>query len=205
MFEAVGSHAAGRMSDADLADLENHACPGAGACGGQFTANTMAMAGELLGITPMGSASIPAMVPEKEAAAWQAGALVMDLLRRGVRPRDILGRASFENAIAGVAASGGSTNAVLHLIAIAREAGIDVSLDDFNRISALTPLLADLKPGGRFAAVDLYRAGGIGLIAQRLDRLGILHPRCADGHGACDRRRSGNRGGDGWTGGRASD
>jgi dihydroxy-acid dehydratase len=175
VFEAVGSHAAGRMSDASFRDLENRACPGAGACGGQFTANTMATACEFLGITPMGAASIPAMDPEKDEAARQAGILVVDLLKRGIRPRDVLTRHAFENAIAGVVASGGSTNAVLHLLAIAREAGVPLTIDDFNPVSDRVPLLADLKPGGRFVATDLHRAGGIRLIAQRLLEHGRLH------------------------------
>jgi dihydroxy-acid dehydratase len=168
VFEAVGAHAAGRMSDAQLLDLEDHACPGAGACGGQFTANTMAMACEFLGVSPFGSASVPAMAHEKDAIAQQIGALVMDNLRQNRRPRDILTRAAFENAIAGVVASGGSTNAVLHLLAIAREVGVPLDLDDFNPISDRVPLLADLKPGGQFVATDLYHAGGAPLVARRL-------------------------------------
>jgi dihydroxy-acid dehydratase len=175
VFEAVGAHAAGRMSDTQLRDLEDHACPGAGACGGQFTANTMAMACEFLGVTPLGSASVPALLEEKDARAREAGRLAMDLLRRGVRPRDILTREAFENAIAGVVASGGSTNAVLHLLAIAREADVPLSLDDFNRISDRTPLIVDLKPGGRFVATDLYRAGGTPLVARRLVEAGLVH------------------------------
>jgi dihydroxy-acid dehydratase len=175
VFEAVGAHAAGRMSDTQLRDLEDHACPGAGACGGQFTANTMAMACEFLGVTPLGSASVPALLEEKDARAREAGRLAMDLLRRGVRPRDILTREAFENAIAGVVASGGSTNAVLHLLAIAREAEVPLSLDDFNRISDRTPLIVDLKPGGRFVATDLYRAGGTPLVARRLVEAGLVH------------------------------
>ena len=174
VFEAVGAHAAGRLSDADFAELENHACPGAGACGGQFTANTMATACEFLGITPMDSASVPATADAKDAAAREAGRQVMALLRRGLRPRDVLTRDAFENAIAGVVASGGSTNAVLHLLAIAREAGVPLTIDDFNPVSDRVPLIADLKPGGRFVAVDLYRAGGIALIAKRLAELGLL-------------------------------
>ncbi|MGE3843892.1 MAG: dihydroxy-acid dehydratase [Vicinamibacterales bacterium] len=175
VFEAVGAHAAGRMTDGQLLDLENRACPGAGACGGQFTANTMATACEFLGITPMGAASIPAMDAAKDEAAHRAGMLAVDLLRRGVRPRDVLTRAAFENAIAGVVASGGSTNAVLHLLAIAREAGVSLDIDDFNVVSDRVPLLADLKPGGRFVATDLHHAGGIRLIAKRLSESGLLH------------------------------
>ncbi|MGZ3679277.1 MAG: dihydroxy-acid dehydratase [Ktedonobacterales bacterium] len=168
VFEAVGANAAGKMSDADLRALENVACPGAGACGGQYTANTMAMALELLGLSPMGTASVPATDPRKDDVGVRAGHLVMDMLKHGLTPRDILTRKSFENAIAGVAASGGSTNAVLHLLALAREADIPLSIDDFDAISARTPLLADLKPGGRYVATDLDRAGGIQLLAKRL-------------------------------------
>jgi len=178
VFEAVGAHARGRMSDAELADLENHACPGAGACGGQFTANTMAMATEFLGISPMGSASVPATDPKKDEVGFQAGAQIMGLVERDLRPCAILTRHALENAIASVAASGGSTNAVLHLLAIAREAGVELSIDDFDRVSSRTPLIADLKPGGRFVATDLYRAGGIRLLAQRLKQAGILHSEC---------------------------
>lgn len=168
VYEAIGAYAAGRMSDSDLQELENVACPGAGACGGQFTANTMAMALELLGLSPLGTASVPAVDPRKDEVAVECGKLVMDLLRRGVTPRDILTRQAFENAIAGVAASGGSTNAVLHLLAMARETDVPLSIDDFDTISRRTPLLADLKPGGRYMAVDLDRAGGVPLLAQRL-------------------------------------
>jgi dihydroxy-acid dehydratase len=175
VFEAVGANAAGKMSDVDLRELENHACPGAGACGGQFTANTMAMAMEFIGLSPMGTASVPATDPRKNEVAVACGRLVMDLLRRGVRPRDILTRSAFENAIAGVAASGGSTNAVLHLLALAREAEVDLTIDDFDTISRRTPLLADLKPGGRYVAVDLDRAGGVPLVAQRLVAAGLVN------------------------------
>ncbi|HEY8550626.1 MAG TPA: dihydroxy-acid dehydratase [Vicinamibacterales bacterium] len=175
VFEAVGTHAAGRMTDAQLRDLEDHACPGAGACGGQFTANTMAMACEFLGVAPFGSASVPAVLEEKDAVARRIGGLAMDLLRRNVRPRDILTREAFENAIAGVVASGGSTNAVLHLLALAREAGVPLTIDDFNPISDRTPLIVDLKPGGRYVATDLYNAGGAPLVARRLVEAGLLH------------------------------
>jgi dihydroxy-acid dehydratase len=168
LFEAVGANARGLMSDADLCDLENHACPGAGACGGQFTANTMALALEFLGISPMGTASPPALDRRKKEVAFNAGQTVVDQLRRGLKPRDILTRKSFENAIAGVAATGGSTNAVLHLLAIAREVGVPLSIDDFDTVSSRTPILADLKPAGRFVAADLDRAGGIQLVAKRL-------------------------------------
>src|SRR4029078_9199374 len=175
VFEAVGAHAAGRMSDADLCEIAMHACPGAGACGGQFTANTMATACEFLGLAPMGSGDVPAVDAAKTSVAERAGQLVMDVLKRGVRPSSIVTRESLENAIAAVATTGGSTNAVLHLMAIAREAGGKLALEDFDRISARVPLLADLKPGGRFVAVDLHRAGGTRLVAQRLQAAGALH------------------------------
>ncbi len=174
LFEAVGANAAGKMSDADLRELEDRVCPGAGACGGQFTANTMAMALEFLGLSPMGTASVAATDPGKEQVAADCGALVLDLLRRGVTPRAITTRAAFENAIAGVAASGGSTNAVLHLLALAREIGVPLTIDDFDRVSRRTPLLCDLKPGGQFTAVDLGRAGGTGIVAQRLLAAGLV-------------------------------
>ena len=175
VFEAVGAHAAGRITDGQLQTLENQACPGAGACGGQFTANTMATVCEFLGISPMGSASVPATDADKDGVAEQAGRLVMDVLQRGDRARSILTREAIENAIAAVAATGGSTNAVLHLLAIAREADVTLELDDFDRINRRVPLLADLKPGGQFVATDLYRAGGITLVAKRLCDAGLLH------------------------------
>jgi dihydroxy-acid dehydratase len=168
VYEAIGAHAAGKISNEDLCALEDSACPGAGACGGQFTANTMAIASEFLGIAALGSGSVPANDPRKAGVARQAGERVMALVRSNVRPRDILTRASLENAIAAVATTGGSTNAVLHLMAIAHEAGIDLALADFDRISARVPLLADLKPSGRFVATDLHAAGGSTLVAQRL-------------------------------------
>jgi len=168
VFEAVGAHAAGRVTDGDLRALEAAACPGAGACGGQFTANTMAIACEFLGIAALGSGSVPAADPKKADVAAATGARVVDLVKRGVRPRDILTRPALENAIASVAATGGSTNAVLHLLAIAREAGVDLTLADFDRISARVPVIADLKPSGRFVATDLHAAGGSALVAQRL-------------------------------------
>ena len=174
VFEAVGAHAAGKIGDDELRQIENFACPGAGACGGQYTANTMAMALEFLGIAPMGSGSVPAVDPRKGDVAKRCGALAMDLLRQGICPRDIVTRTSLENAIAGVAASGGSTNAVLHLLAIAHEAGLDLSIDDFDPINQRTPILVDLRPGGRFVAVDLDRAGGIPLVAQRMLEGGLL-------------------------------
>ena len=174
LFEAVGAHAAGTMSEADLLELENVACPGAGACGGQFTANTMAMALEFLGLSAMGSASVAATDPAKNDLAQRSGALVMDVLRRGLRPRQIVTRAAVDNAIAGVAATGGSTNAVLHLLAIAREAGVPLTIDDFDTVSKRTPLWADLQPGGRFTAVDLGEAGGTGIVARRLVDAGLV-------------------------------
>jgi dihydroxy-acid dehydratase len=175
VFEAVGKHASGRMTDAELKDLEDHACPGPGACGGQFTANTMAIAFEFLGISPMGRNGVPAMDQKKDDVAFECGKMVMDLLKRDLRPRQIITRKSLENAIAAVATTGGSTNAVLHLLAIAREANIKLSIDDFDKINRKVPLLADLKPGGRFTASDLYAAGGTTLVAKRLLEAGILH------------------------------
>jgi dihydroxy-acid dehydratase len=174
VFEAVGAHGAGRMSDAELSRLEAVACPGAGACGGQFTANTMAIVCEFLGIAALGSGSVPAGDPKKADVARAAGQCVMDLVRRGSRPRDIITRPALENAIASVATTGGSTNAVLHLMAIANEAGVELALSDFDRISARVPLLADLKPSGRFVATDLHAAGGSALVASRLLEAGAL-------------------------------
>jgi dihydroxy-acid dehydratase len=168
VFEAVGANAAGRMSDQELLEIENHACPGAGACGGQFTANTMATVMELIGLSPMGTASVPQVDPRKNAVCFRCGEVVMDAVKNNRRPRDIVTRKALENAIAGVAATGGSTNAVLHLIAIAREAGVPLAIEDFDRISNRTPILVDLKPGGRFVAVDVDKAGGIPVIARRL-------------------------------------
>jgi dihydroxy-acid dehydratase len=175
VFEAVGAHGRGRINAEQLMAVENAACPGAGACGGQFTANTMSTVMEFLGISPMGSNGIPATVAEKDEAALKAGKLVMDMLRDDLRPSQILTRKSIENAIASVAATGGSTNAVLHLLAIAREAGVELTIDDFDRISERTPLIADLKPGGRFVANDLYKAGGIQLVTKRLVDAGLIH------------------------------
>ncbi len=175
VFEAVGAQAAGRMSAEDLRELEDHACPGAGACGGQFTANTMATALELLGLSPMGSAGVPATDPAREDVARAAGGLVMQALRDDRRPGRILTRGAFENAIASIAATGGSTNGVLHLLALARESGVPLTIDDFDRISRKTPILADLKPGGRFVATDMQRAGGTRLLARRLLEAGLLH------------------------------
>jgi dihydroxy-acid dehydratase len=175
VFEAIGAEAAGEISEEELRDLENVASPGAGACGGQFTANTMACAFEALGISPAGSAMVPAEDSDKSGVAERIGELAIRVLAEDLRPSRIITRESLENAIAMVCASGGSTNGVLHLLAVAREAGVELDLDDFERISRNTPLLADLKPGGRFVATDLYRAGGVPLILKRLDEAGILH------------------------------
>src|SRR6185436_630207 len=168
VFEAVGANAAGKISDQELLDIENTACPGAGACGGQFTANTMATVMEMIGLSPMNTASVPQVDKRKEAVAARCGEVVMDAVRANRRPRDIATRKAFENAIASVAATGGSTNAVLHLLAMAKEAGVELSIDDFQEISARTPLLVDLKPAGRFVAVDVDKAGGMTVIAKRL-------------------------------------
>ena len=178
VYEAIGAHARGKMSDAQLKTLETSACPGAGACGGQFTANTMALVCEFLGIAPMGLSSVPATDAAKAAAGRRSGELVMDLLREDVTPSKILTKAAIENAIAGVAATGGSTNSVLHLLAIANEAKIPLSIDDFDRISSRVPILADLKPGGRFVATDLYAAGGTALVAKRMLEGKFLRGEC---------------------------
>jgi dihydroxy-acid dehydratase len=176
VFEAVGAHAAGSMSDAEFCAIEDQACPGAGACGGQFTANTMAIVSEFLGIASLGSGSVPATDPKKADVARLAGERVMRLVQSGVRPRDIMTRTAVDNAIASVASTGGSTNAVLHLMAIAREAGLSLELADFDRISARTPLYVDLKPSGRFVATELHGAGGSPLVARRL-----IEARAVDG------------------------
>lgn len=178
VFEAVGARAAGRISDEELHEIESLACPGPGACGGQFTANTMATSLEVLGLIPMGYGSVPATDPLKKEVAFRAGQLVMETLRRGITARKVITRQSIENAIAAVAATGGSTNAVLHYLAIAHEAGIPLEIEEFDRISSRTPLIADMKPGGRFMAVDMYRAGGIALVAKRLLEGGLLHGDC---------------------------
>jgi dihydroxy-acid dehydratase len=175
VFEAVGAHAAGKITEAELHEIEGVASPGAGACGGQFTANTMAMAFQLLGISPIGPSDVPAQDQSKAQAAFEAGQLVMDVLARGQRPSDIITKEAFENAIAGVAMSGGSTNAVLHLLAVASESGIELSIDDFDRIASVTPLLCDLKPFGRFVATHMHAAGGTALLASRLAEAGLLH------------------------------
>ena len=174
VFEAVGAHNAGTLTEAKLEELERVACPGAGACGGQFTANTMATAFEAMGISPAGSSGVPALDPRREAVAREAGRLVMRLLKDDLRPSRVITRAALENAIAAVMATGGSTNAVLHLLAVAREAKVELGIDDFDRISARTPLLADMKPWGRFTAPDMDKAGGIMLVLQRLLEAGLL-------------------------------
>jgi dihydroxy-acid dehydratase len=178
VFEAVGAHAAGKLDDAGLEAVEANACPGAGACGGQFTANTMAMACEFLGISPMGLSGVPAFLEEKLEASREAGRLVMDLVRKGQKPSQFITPKSIENAIASVAASGGSTNAVLHFLAIAHESEIPLTVDDFDRISSKTPLLCDLKPGGKYVAVDYQAAGGSRLLAKRLIEAGLLDGSC---------------------------
>jgi dihydroxy-acid dehydratase len=174
VFEAVGANAAGRITDQDLRDIEDHACPGAGACGGQFTANTMATVMELIGLSPMGTAAVPQVDPRKHDVARRCGTVIMDAVRSGLKPRDIATRKAFENAIASVAATGGSTNAVLHLLAMAREAGVPLAIDDFEKVLKRTPVLVDLKPGGRFVAVDVDKAGGIPVIARRLVEGGFV-------------------------------
>jgi dihydroxy-acid dehydratase len=175
VFEAVGANAAGRINDAQLLAVENVACPGAGACGGQYTANTMAQVMEFIGLSVMGTASVSAVDRKKHSVAVKTGKTIVDLLNRNVRPSDILTRRAFENAIAGVAATGGSTNAVLHLLAMAREAGVELSIDDFDTISKRTPMIADLKPGGKYTAVELGQAGGTSLIAKRMVEAKLVH------------------------------
>ncbi|MGX6449140.1 dihydroxy-acid dehydratase [Patulibacter sp. S7RM1-6] len=175
VFEAVGKHAAGKMTDAELDELENVASPGAGACGGQFTANTMAMAFEAMGISPAGAAMVHAQAPSKAEVAFRTGELAMEVLRRDLRPSDLITKESLQNAVAAVAGSGGSTNAVLHLLAVAKEAGVDFDIDDFDRISRATPLLCDLLPGGRYNAVEMWHAGGNPVFMHRLKTLGALH------------------------------
>jgi dihydroxy-acid dehydratase len=175
VFEGIGAHAAGDLTDEELVDLENHASPGAGACGGQFTANTMAMAFEVLGIAPAGSSMVPAENGDKASVAEACGRLVVDVLERDLRPSQVITKESLENAIAAGAMSGGSTNLVLHLLAVAHEAGVPLDLEDFDRIAWATPLLCDLKPSGRFVATDLYEAGGVPVVIRRLEQAGILH------------------------------
>jgi len=168
VYEAIGANDAGLISDQELLEIENHACPGAGACGGQYTANTMATVMELIGLAPMGTAAVPQVDQRKDAVAYRCGEIIMDAVRQERRARDICTRAAFDNAIAGVAGTGGSTNAVLHLLAMAREAEVPLTIDDFNKICARTPIFVDLKPGGQFMAVDVDKAGGIGVIGKRL-------------------------------------
>ncbi len=174
VFEAVGAHARGAMTDADLRTLEDRACPGAGACGGQFTANTMATALAVLGIAAIGAGEVPATAAEKAKVAHDAGAMVMQLVRAGANARQFMTRTSLRNAIAAVAATAGSTNAVLHLLAIAREAEVELAIDEFDVVSARTPVLTDLKPGGRYTAADMYAAGGVGLLVRRMFELALL-------------------------------
>ena len=178
VFEGIGACAAGRITEEELGELERAACPGAGACGGQFTANTMATLFEAMGVSPMGSGSVPAVDPAKEDVARECGRLVVELVRSGLKARDLITRKSIENGIAVAVATGGSTNSVLHLLALAHEAGVELDIDDFDVISARTPLIADLKPGGRFVATDLHQAGGVALVARRLLEAGLLHGDC---------------------------
>ena len=175
VFEALGAYNAGKIPLEQFKDVEDHACPGTGACGGQFTANTMATAYEMLGVSPMGWNDIPAVDPRKDEVAFEAGKLVMDLVRKGATPRSLVNRKSFENAIAGVMATGGSTNAVLHLLATARDFGVKLTIDDFDRISRKTPVLADLKPWGTYTAPEMYEAGGMAVVGKRLLEAGLLH------------------------------
>ena len=175
VYEAIGANVAGKMSDGELKELEDAACPGAGACGGQYTANTMSTVMEMIGLSPMGFNSVPAMDAQKDQVSFDCGKIVMNVLQKDLKPRDILTREAFENAIASVAATGGSTNAVLHLLAIAREAGVTLEIDDFQEVSERTPVLADLKPSGRFVAADMHRAGGIRLLAKRMMEGKYLH------------------------------
>jgi dihydroxy-acid dehydratase len=200
VFEAVGAYASGKITEEELHELEEAASPGAGACAGQFTANTMAMAFEALGISPAGSSMVPAEDGRKLEVARECGELVMDVLRRGQRPSDVIVKPALENAIAAVATSGGSTNGVLHLLAVAREMGVPLELDEFEAISEQTPLLCDLQPGGRYAATDLYEAGGVPLVLKRLKDAGILNPgvptvtgRTIDEHAAEGRETDGQQ------------
>jgi dihydroxy-acid dehydratase len=184
VFEAVGEFAAGKITEAELHELEEAASPGAGACGGQFTANTMAMAFEVLGISPAGTAMVPAEDGRKREVAKECGELVMDVLRRGQRPSDVITKAALENAIAAVACSGGSTNGVLHLLAVAREMGVELNIDEFDAVSKKTPLLCDLQPGGKYVATDLYAAGGVPVVLKRLKEAGVLNEDAATVTGA---------------------
>src|SRR5207244_76677 len=192
VFEAIGAFNAGKIDARELNEIESRACPGAGACGGQFTANTMATAFEMLGVSPMGFNGVPATDPRKEEIAFESGKLVMELLRKGVRPRQIITRKALYNAIAGVMATGGSTNAVLHLLAVAREAGVKLGIDEFDKVSRVTPLLADLKPWGAYTAPELHEAGGMAVVARRLLDAGRLK---AGGFGGI--RYGGRQGGPG--------
>ncbi len=178
VYEAIGAQAGGRISADELKAIESAACPGPGSCGGQFTANTMATAAEILGLAPMGSGSIPAVDPAKEAASVEIGRMAVDLVKRGLRPHQIVTRRSIENAIASIATTGGSTNGVLHFLAIAREYGVELELEDFQRISERTPLMVSLKPGGLFVASDLHEAGGVAVVAERLKARGCLNEDC---------------------------
>ena len=175
VFEAVGAFNAGKIDAQELGAIESRACPGGGACGGQFTANTMATAFEMLGVSPMGFNDVPAMDPRKEEIAFETGKLVMDLLKKGVRPRQVITKRALQNAIAGVMATGGSTNAVLHLLAVAKEAGVKLTIDEFDAVSRRTPLLADLKPWGSYTAPEMYAAGGMAVVAKRLLDAGLLN------------------------------
>ncbi len=175
-YEALGAYNAGRISEEEFKDVEDHACPGAGACGGQFTANTMATAYEMLGIAPMGANDVPAVDSAKADVAFECGKLVMELVRAGITPRQIVTRRSFENAIAGVMATGGSTNAVLHLMATAHDFGVDLALEDFDRISRKTPVVADMRPWGTYTAPEMYEAGGMPVVGKRLMQAGLIHP-----------------------------
>ncbi len=191
VFEAPGAFAAGKMTEKEVRELEDHACPGAGACGGQFTANTMATAITFLGISPMGANEVPAVDPRKPQIAFDCGKQVMQLLKDDIRPRQIITHASLQNAITSLAATGGSTNAVLHLLAIARDAGVALKIDEFDQISAKTPVIADLKPGGRFTAPDMFHAGGMRLLGKRLQEGGLLHDgKTASGHNLFDEIRN---------------
>ena len=178
VFAAVGAHAHSKISDAELHDLETHACPGAGSCGGQFTANTMSIAFEFLGISPMGFNGIPAMDPQKKSVSAQCGSFIIDLLKRDLRPKQIITRDALENAIAAVASTGGYTNAVLHFLALAHEIGVELNIDDFDTINQRIPLITDLKPSGKYLAADLYQAGGTRLVAKRLIEAGLLKGDC---------------------------
>ena len=178
VFEAVGAHAHSKISDAELHDLETHACPGAGSCGGQFTANTMSIAFEFLGISPMGFNGIPALDPQKKSVSTQCGNFIIDLLKRDLRPKQIITRDALENAIAAVASTGGSTNAVLHFLALAHEIGVELNIDDFDTINQRIPLITDLTPSGKYLAADLYQAGGTRLVAKRLIEAGLLKGDC---------------------------